>query len=110
MVEREMPIVATAVNSAVTKGAEEASEWKPNVDSDVLTYLSGTPYECYKLESLSGGQSNFTYQGRLRCPLPDGSNTIIIKHSRSFTAGETGFSVPTSRSVRCSFLPVTTEI
>jgi hypothetical protein len=68
--------------------------------------LRGSVYACTLLVKLSGGNANFLYRGTLAQSLPDGSTTVIIKHSAPFMATHPAFKLPSERSVSggCLFL------
>ncbi|KPM46485.1 hypothetical protein AK830_g105 [Neonectria ditissima] len=69
------------------------------LDAKLLQDLSQTSYACSTLETVTGGLTNFTFRGRLVHPLPDGSQTVIIKHGEEYGSGFADFRVPTSRCV-----------
>ncbi|KAI9840651.1 MAG: hypothetical protein M1838_003953 [Thelocarpon superellum] len=57
------------------------ADWNPD-RTGVEVVLAHASCECADLERLSGGYTNFTYQGTLRRPSPDGSKTVLIKHAK----------------------------
>jgi hypothetical protein len=66
--------------------------------------LSQTRYSCLSLSPLSGGSANFLFRGTLSQPLEDGSQTVIIKHSKEFVSVNRNFHLDVSRCVSCLFL------
>ncbi|KAL5360180.1 phosphotransferase enzyme family protein [Aspergillus floccosus] len=69
------------------------------IDQSVLASLTGTPYACSSLHQLSGGTANFVYRGILSKPLPDGTTTVVIKHTEDFVASNRAFKIPADRCV-----------
>lgn len=65
----------------------------------VLDDLKGRRYACQTLEKLSGGSANFVYRGSLIQELPDGSKTVIIKHSAPYMATNPSFQLTVDRAV-----------
>ncbi|KAI1837793.1 hypothetical protein DTO006G1_4548 [Penicillium roqueforti] len=63
-----------------------AAERERHVDTitTIRDLLSSTPYECSKIQQLSGGHLNLTYRGFLARPLSDESKSVIIKWSKDF--------------------------
>ena len=61
--------------------------------------LSETPYACSSLTPLSGGTANFVYRALLSHPLPDGTTSVIVKHSEAFVASNREFKLPAERCV-----------
>lgn len=63
-----------------------AAERESHVDTITTIHdlLSSTPYECSKIQQLSGGRLNLTYRGFLAHPLSDESKSVIIKWSKDF--------------------------
>ncbi|PWY78442.1 phosphotransferase enzyme family protein [Aspergillus sclerotioniger CBS 115572] len=59
--------------------------------------LSETPYACSSLTPLSGGTANFVYRALLSHPLPDGTTSVIVKHSEAFVASNREFKLPAER-------------
>lgn len=73
------------------------------ITTTLLSTLAPTPYACTALARLSGGTANFVYRGTLRHALPDGTETVILKHAEEFLAGWREFRLPADRCV-CSVL------
>jgi hypothetical protein len=65
----------------------------------VMQELSKTPYACSSLTLLNGGTANFLFRGILTQPLSDGTNTVIIKHSKEFVSANRNFQLDISRCV-----------
>lgn len=65
--------------------------------------LKDGPYATTSLEKLSGGTANFVFRNRLTMPLPDGSTTVVVKHTEPFVALNPSFKLEASRCVRLSF-------
>ncbi|RAL04967.1 uncharacterized protein BO80DRAFT_490598 [Aspergillus ibericus CBS 121593] len=59
--------------------------------------LAETPYACSSLTPLSGGTANFVYRALLSHPLPDGTKSVIVKHSEAFVAANREFKLPAER-------------
>lgn len=78
-----------------------AAEMEQHVDNitPIRNILSSTPYECSKIEQLSGGTLNLTYRGLLAHPLADGSKSVIIKHSKDYVTFVPGVTCLASRCV-----------
>ncbi|PYH60674.1 uncharacterized protein BO96DRAFT_463077 [Aspergillus niger CBS 101883] len=70
-------------------------------DKDLLTTitkeLAGTQYTSSSLTPLSGGTANFVYRAQLDQPLPDGTNSVIVKHTEAFIALNREFKLPAER-------------
>jgi hypothetical protein len=66
---------------------------------NIVHHLSQTPYACSSLNVLSGGTANFLFRGLLARPLPDGTKTVVIKHSKEFVSANRNFKLDTSRCV-----------
>ncbi|GKZ22755.1 hypothetical protein AbraCBS73388_008925 [Aspergillus brasiliensis] len=69
-------------------------------DKDLLTTISqelaGTRYAS-SLTPLSGGTANFVYRAQLDQPLPDGTKSVILKHTEAFIALNREFKLPAER-------------
>lgn len=65
----------------------------------ILKELAFTPYACSSVEQVSGGVVNFTFRGFLSNPLPDGSSSVIIKHSKDFSGFMPGMHIQADRCV-----------
>lgn len=65
----------------------------------ILEELAFTPYACSSVEQVSGGVVNFTFRGFLSNPLPDGSSSVIIKHSKDFSGFIPGVQLQAGRCV-----------
>jgi hypothetical protein len=85
-------------------------EEKEQFGISILHQLSQTPYACPSLEILSGGTANFLFRGVLVQPLPDGTRTIVVKHSRGFVSANRNFKLDISRCVRFSFLSMVVRL
>ena len=72
-------------------------------DKDLLTTitkeLAGTQYTSSSLTPLSGGTANFVYRAQLDQPLPDGTKSVIVKHTEAFIALNREFKLPAERCV-----------
>jgi hypothetical protein len=71
-------------------------EEKEQFGISIVHQLSQTPYACPSLEILSGGTANFLFRGVLVQPLPDGTRTIVVKHSRDFVSANRNFKLDIS--------------
>jgi hypothetical protein len=78
-------------------------EEKDQLVVQLVQELSHTPYACSSLTQLSGGTANFLFRGILAHPLPDGTQTVVVKHSKEFVAANRNFSLEVSRCVRIFF-------
>ncbi|KAL5338442.1 kinase-like domain-containing protein [Aspergillus crustosus] len=67
------------------------------VQEAVAQELSNTPYACSSLTQLSGGTANFVYRGVLSQPLPDGTTTVILKHTKDYVASNKDFKLSAKR-------------
>ncbi|KAF5020302.1 hypothetical protein F66182_7678 [Fusarium sp. NRRL 66182] len=56
------------------------------IRQQVFTWLNATPFAAASLESLTGGQANFTYRARLLRPLQDGTTDVVVKHGEPYMA------------------------
>lgn len=65
----------------------------------ILEELALTPYACSSIEQVSGGFVNFTFRGFLSNPLPNGSSSVIIKHSKDFLGFIPGVQLQADRCV-----------
>ncbi|QKX62341.1 uncharacterized protein TRUGW13939_09500 [Talaromyces rugulosus] len=72
-------------------------EEKDQLAAQLVQELSHTPYACLSLTQLSGGTANFIFRGILAHPLPDGTQTVVVKHSKEFVAANRNFSLEVSR-------------
>ncbi|OGM39637.1 hypothetical protein ABOM_011645 [Aspergillus bombycis] len=63
----------------------------------ILSELSTTPYACSSVEPLSGGTANFVFRGTLLHPLPDGTTTVVIKHTEDYIASNREFKLSAER-------------
>ncbi|KAH8668050.1 kinase-like domain-containing protein [Tricladium varicosporioides] len=70
------------------------------IHQQVQESLKDGPYACSSLAKLSGGTANFVYRGTLTTPLPDGSETVVIKHTKSYVALSVTFKLT---STRCDY-------
>lgn len=75
---------------------------KTAIGRELQHQLSETPYACASLTIVSGGTANFLYRGVLIQPLPDGEQTIVVKHARGFVSANRDFALDVSRCVRSS--------
>ncbi|OKL63122.1 hypothetical protein UA08_01252 [Talaromyces atroroseus] len=75
-------------------------EEKDQLALELTRELSHTPYVCSSLTHLSGGTANFLFRGILACPLDDGAQTVVVKHSKEFVAANRNFALEVSR---CAF-------
>ncbi|OJI82397.1 hypothetical protein ASPTUDRAFT_192642 [Aspergillus tubingensis CBS 134.48] len=70
-------------------------------DKDLLNTVSqelaGTQYASSSLTPLSGGTANFVYRAQLDQPLPDGTKSVIVKHTEAFIALNREFKLPAER-------------
>ncbi|GLA56593.1 hypothetical protein AtubIFM54640_000249 [Aspergillus tubingensis] len=70
-------------------------------DKDLLNIVSqeltGTRYASSSLTPLSGGTANFVYRAQLDQPLPDGTKSVIVKHTEAFIALNREFKLPAER-------------
>lgn len=64
--------------------------------------LENTPHACSSLAKLSGGVANYVYRGNLRTILPDGSETVVVKHTEAFSASNNNFKISDTRCVSCT--------
>ncbi|KAL4871381.1 hypothetical protein BDV12DRAFT_194446 [Aspergillus spectabilis] len=69
------------------------------VKEAVAQELSNSPYACSLLTQLSGGTANFVYRGVLSQPLPDGTATVIVKHTEGYVASNKDFKLSAKRCV-----------
>lgn len=74
------------------------------VSEAILKELSSTEYACSSLEPLSGGNLNWVFRGRLKSPLPDGTEDVAIKRGEAFSLARPAFKLSTTRCVRPSRL------
>ncbi|KAI6715787.1 hypothetical protein B2J93_1148 [Marssonina coronariae] len=74
-----------------------ASERSDEILLEVQESLGDGPFACTSLTRLSGGTANFVYRGILTVPLPDGSETVVIKHSEGYVAQTPSFKITTTR-------------
>ena len=65
----------------------------------ILSELSTTPYACSSVEQLSGGTANFVFRGTLLQPLPDGTTTVVVKHTEDYVASNREFKLSAERCV-----------
>ncbi|KAH8688787.1 kinase-like domain-containing protein [Talaromyces proteolyticus] len=72
-------------------------EEKDQLALELTRALSHTPYICSSLTHLSGGTANFLFRGILTHPLADGTQTVVVKHSKEFVAVNRNFSLEVSR-------------
>ncbi|KNG81449.1 hypothetical protein ANOM_009573 [Aspergillus nomiae NRRL 13137] len=63
----------------------------------ILSELSTTPYACSSVEQLSGGTANFVFRGTLLQPLPDGTTTVVVKHTEDYVASNREFKLSAAR-------------
>jgi len=75
---------------------DEASS---RVADDTLKELAETQYACSRLDVLSGGTANYVFKGALKKPLPDGAETVIVKHTKPYLASATFYQLPPDRGV-----------
>ncbi len=69
----------------------------------IMQELSQTPYACSSLTVMHGGTANFLFRGVLASPLPNGTKTIVLKHSKEFISANRNFQLDISRCVRSPF-------
>ncbi|KAH9065611.1 kinase-like domain-containing protein [Lactarius vividus] len=62
----------------------------------VLAYLATTPFASASTKLLSGGLTNFVFRLQLKAP-HEGRSTLILKHTRPYSATSPEFSLPVSR-------------
>lgn len=67
--------------------------------TQVQDSLKEGPYACSSITKLSGGTANFVYRGTLTNPLPDGSKTVVIKHTEPYVAQHPAFKLTSTRCV-----------
>ncbi|KAL4885876.1 kinase-like domain-containing protein [Aspergillus karnatakaensis] len=67
------------------------------IEDAVAQELSNSPYACSSLTQLSGGTANFVYRGVLSQPLPDGTTTVIVKHTEDYVASNKEFKLSAKR-------------
>jgi hypothetical protein len=79
-------------------------EEKERLGFSIVDQLAQTPYACTSLEVLSGGTANFLFRGSLIQSLPDGRNTIVVKHFKEFVSANRNFKLDISRCVSFPFL------
>lgn len=82
---------------------------KDEIVSELLRFLSTTPYACSSLILLVAGTTNFVFRGTLLHHLQHGNNnatsapirkdTVIIKHFAAFAAGNKDMPLDVSRCV-----------
>jgi hypothetical protein len=68
---------------------------------EMVHKLSQTPYACNSLQPLGGGTANFLFRAYLSQALPNGSKSVVVKHSKGFVPGNRNFELDVSRVV-CS--------
>jgi hypothetical protein len=68
---------------------------------EMLHQLFRTPYACNSLQPLGGGTANFLFRACLSQALPNGSKSVVVKHSKGFVPGNRNFELDVSRVV-CS--------
>lgn len=78
-------------------------DFQDDILAKVQNSLKDGPYACSSLSKLSGGTANFVYRAMLEKPLPDGSQTIIIKHTEGYVASNPNFNLASTRCV-CSLV------
>lgn len=66
--------------------------------TDVLRYLAGTPFACFRVEPLSNGIVNFVFRLHLQTPY-DGRDTLILKHGKGSFAASTNIIASIERQV-----------
>ncbi|GAP87725.1 putative phosphotransferase enzyme family protein [Rosellinia necatrix] len=72
---------------------------RDEIKSKILQSLEQTPFAASSLQELSGGTVNFIYRAKLKQPLPDGTNNVLVKHGEEYTANNPNFSLTL---MRCS--------
>lgn len=65
----------------------------------ILSELSTTAYACSSVEQLSGGTANFVFRGTLLRSRPDGTTTVVIKHTEDYIASNREFKLSAQRCV-----------
>ncbi|KAF7329590.1 APH domain-containing protein [Mycena kentingensis (nom. inval.)] len=67
--------------------------------SDVLKYLSSTPFASSRVEMLSGGNANYTYRLFLEEPssASGGFPTVVMKHSKAWSRTSRSFELKIAR-------------
>ena len=76
-----------------------ATEAQDEMMLKVSESLKDGPFACTSLTKLSGGTANFVYRANLATPLPDGTKTVVIKHTEGYVAQSPGFKITTTRCV-----------
>ncbi len=71
----------------------QAIKWQVELE------LGDTPYACSSLTPLAGGTANYIFHGYLKQALPDGLETVIIKHGEPYAALIQSLELPTCRCV-----------
>ena len=65
----------------------------PTTAEEVSAYLVSTRWASDEVVRLSGGYANHVFRIRLRQPLDDGRDTVIVKHAKRFAVGELDITV-----------------
>ena len=78
--------------------SQQATQFDLTTPKGVLAYLASTPFVSAKAEPLSGGNTNFIFRLHLNTPHHEsGRPTLILKHTRPFSASSPDFLLPVSR-------------
>ncbi|KAF7293073.1 APH domain-containing protein [Mycena indigotica] len=71
-----------------------------SIASNVITYLSGTPFSSYQADILPGGNANFTFRLFLDNPSPmisGGMKTVVLKHAKGWSKSSPSFTLKIER-------------
>lgn len=77
--------------------------------SSITRQLSKTPYACSSLEHLLGGTANFLYRGILAQALPEGTRSVVVKHSEAFVPANRHFDFNITRCVGLLLACISTQ-
>ena len=72
---------------------------KIELGTQIMQELSQTSFACTSLTIINGGTANFLFRGVLAQPLPNSTNTVVVKHSKAFVAANRNFELDVSRCV-----------
>ena len=78
--------------------ADSAEQFDLSVDSDLLRYLSGTPFASLSATALTGGTGNYVFRIRLQSRY-EGRETLVVKHAKPYLPSNKDFKFSTSRQV-----------
>ena len=79
-----------------------AGKPQAEIEAAVKNELDGTAYAVSSLRSLTGGNANFIYHGKLQTPLPDGTTDVAVKHGEGYAAKHPDFALTMTRCVSWS--------